>query len=61
MTISNFLGDIYHLDRERRNLVTKQLDFEVIEPLIVATQDENERVRDLAKQALEELNYTFSP
>jgi hypothetical protein len=59
MTISNFLGDIYRLDRERRNLVTKQLGFEVIEPLITAMQDENERVRDLAKQALEELNYTF--
>lgn len=58
-TISNFLGDIYYLDRERRNLVTKQLDFEVIEPLIVAMQNEDEPIVSLAKQALEKLNYTL--
>lgn len=59
MTISNFLGDIYSLDRERRNLVTKRLSFEVIEPLMTAMQDEDEVIRYLAKQALEELNYTI--
>lgn len=58
-TISNFLGDIYYLDRERRNLVNKQLGFEVIEPLIIAIQNEDEPIVSLAKQALEELNYTF--
>ncbi len=61
MTISNFLGDIYRLDGERRNLVTKKLDFEVIEPLITAMQNEDEPIVSLAKQALEELKYTFSP
>lgn len=61
MTISDFLGDISYLDRERRNLPNKQLDFNVIEPLVIAMQDENENatVRELARQALEELNYSF--
>ena len=59
ITIDNFRNDIYYLDRERRNLGVEQLNFEVIEPLITAMQNENEPIVSLAKQALEKLNYTF--
>lgn len=59
MTIDNFMNDIYYLDKERRNLGVEQLDFEVIEPLIIAMQNENEPIVSLATQALEELNYNF--
>jgi len=47
------------LDRERLNLGVEQLDFEVIEPLIIAMQNEDEPIVSLAKQALEKLNYNF--
>jgi hypothetical protein len=61
MTIKNFKGDIYYLNRERKNATNNQLDTEIFQPLISAMQDENENeiVRDLARQALEELNYNF--
>lgn len=59
MTISNFLGDVYRLDRERRKLAYTQLDSKIIEPLVIAMQNENEPIASLAKQALEELNYNL--
>jgi hypothetical protein len=59
ITKSNFQAEINYLDRERQNLATQQLNIEVLQPLITAMQDENETVRDLARQALEELNYNF--
>lgn len=58
-TIDNFINDIRYLDRERLNLGVEQLDFEVIEPLIIAMQNEDEPIVSLAKQALEKLNYNF--
>jgi SMI1 / KNR4 family (SUKH-1) len=59
ITKSNFEGDICYLGRERLYLETNQFDIEIIRPLITAMQDDNEIVRDLAKRALEELNYDF--
>jgi hypothetical protein len=59
MTKSNFEGDICYLGRERLYLETNQFDIEMLQPLITAMQDENKIVRDLAKRALEELNYDF--
>jgi hypothetical protein len=58
-TIGNFEGDIIYLNRERLNLATNQFEIEVFQPLITAIQDENEIVRDLARQALAKLNYNF--
>lgn len=55
MSISNFLGDIDRLDRERRKLANKQLDFKVIEPLVIAIQNEEQSIASLAQQALNEL------
>jgi hypothetical protein len=52
MSINDFEGDISCLNMERTNLKTQQLNIEVLQPLIIATQDENEIVRDLAKKAL---------
>ena len=58
IAIENFLHDIYHLNVMRLDLVTKQLDFTVVEPLIIAAQDEDEIVRNLAREALGILEYT---
>lgn len=55
MAISNFLGDIYRLDRERRKLANKQLDSKVIEPLVIAMQNEDQSIASLAQKALKEL------
>jgi hypothetical protein len=59
MTKRNFEDDIYYLNRERQNLVSNQFDIKVLQPLIIAMQDENEIIRELARQALEKLNYNF--
>lgn len=59
MTINDFLGDISYLDRERCNLPGRQLEFDVLEPLVTVIQDENEIVRNLARQALEDFDYNF--
>lgn len=58
-TIDNFMSDIRYLDRERLNLGVDRLNFKVIEPLIIAMQNEDDPIVSLAKQALEILNYTF--
>ncbi len=46
----NFLGDIDYLDRQRQNLSSRQLDYQVIKPLINAMQDDkygNTRIRKI--------------
>jgi HEAT repeat protein len=40
-------------------VVNNQFDIEVLQSLITVMQDEDKIVRDLAKQALEKLNYNF--
>jgi hypothetical protein len=59
MSINDFEGDISYLNMQRLNLEAQQLDIELLQPLIAAMQDEDEIVRDLAKRALEKLNYDF--
>lgn len=56
---SIFKGDIYILDMKRRNLASRQLDSKVVEPLIIALEDEDKRVINLARWGLEELEYKF--
>ena len=56
---SIFKGDIYILDAKRRNLTSRQLDSKIVEPLIIALEDEDTRVRNLARWGLEELEYDF--
>jgi hypothetical protein len=59
MTVRNFKDDICYLVRKRQDFLTNQFGIEVLQPLITAMQDENEIVRNLSRQALEELNYNF--
>ena len=54
-----FENDIYNLDAKRRNLTSRQLDSKIVEPLIIALEDEDTRVRNLARWGLEELEYDF--
>ena len=54
-----FKSDIYILDMKRRILASRQLDYEIVEPLIIALEDEDIRVRNLARWGLEELEYDF--
>ena len=59
MTVRNFKDDIYYLLRKTQDFSTNKFRIEVLQPLITAMQDENEVVRNLSRQALEELNYNF--
>jgi len=54
-----FKGDIYILDVKRRNLTTRQLNYQIVEPVIKILEDEDKRVRNLARWGLEELEYKF--
>lgn len=56
---NSFREDISYLDMERRNLASRQLDYQIVEPLIIALEDEDKRVRNLARWGLEELEYKF--
>ncbi len=42
---------------KRRNLTSRQLDSKIVEPLIIALEDEDKRVINLVKWGLEELEY----
>ena len=53
------MGDIYTIDTKRRNLASRQLDSKIVEPLIIALEDEDKRVKNLARWGLEELEYKF--
>ncbi|MEM7716875.1 MAG: SMI1/KNR4 family protein [Cyanobacteria bacterium P01_A01_bin.68] len=54
-----FENDIHNLDAKRLNLTSRQLDSKIVEPLIIALEDEDKRVRNLVKWGLEELEYDF--
>lgn len=56
---NTFRNDVYSIDMERRNLASRELDSQIIEPLIIALEDEDKRVRNLVKWGLEELEYDF--
>ncbi|MGB3636929.1 MAG: hypothetical protein WBA39_04965 [Rivularia sp. (in: cyanobacteria)] len=56
---NSFREDISYLDMERRNLASRQLDSKIVEPLIKILEDEDRRVRNLARWGLEELEYKF--
>ena len=56
---NTFECDIHILDWKRRNLSSRQLDSEIVEPLIIALEDEDKRVRNLTRWGLEELEYKF--
>jgi len=57
--ITHFEYDIDSLDAKRRNLTSRRLDSKIVEPLIIALEDEDTRVRNLVKWGLEELEYDF--
>ncbi|MBV6624042.1 MAG: SMI1/KNR4 family protein [Rivularia sp. (in: Bacteria)] len=52
---NNFIGDIANLYVKKQNLSSEQLDSQILEPLVIALEDEDERIRNLARKALEEL------
>ncbi|BAY86765.1 PBS lyase HEAT-like repeat protein [Calothrix parasitica NIES-267] len=52
---NNFIEDIANLYVKKQNLGSEQLDSEMLEPLVIALEDEDKRVRNLARKALEEL------
>lgn len=54
-----FRNDIHIIDWKRRNLASRQLDYKIVEPLIIALKDEDQRVKSLARWGLEELEYKF--
>ena len=54
-----FRFDIDILDIKRRELASRSLDYQIVEPLIQALEDEDKRVRNLVKWGLEELEYEF--
>ncbi|MGB6299773.1 MAG: SMI1/KNR4 family protein [Rivularia sp. (in: cyanobacteria)] len=55
----NFRYDIDQIDSKRRDLAGRQLDSKIVEPLIIALKDEDQRVKSLARWGLEELEYKF--
>ena len=52
---NNFIEDIANLYVKKQNLSSEQLDYEMLEPLVIALEDEDKRIRNLARKALEEL------
>lgn len=56
---NNFRYDIDEIDSKRRDLTSRQLDSKIVEPLVIALEDEDKRVRNLVKWGLKELEYKF--
>ncbi|MEM9925407.1 MAG: hypothetical protein AAF915_16915 [Cyanobacteria bacterium P01_D01_bin.50] len=59
MAENSFVQDIFYLYLKKLNLGSEQLESKIFEPLIIALEDEDEKIRDFARRGLEELEYKF--
>ena len=59
MAENSFMQDISNLYLKKLNLGREQLDSKIFEPLIIALEDEDKKIRDFVRRGLEELEYKF--
>lgn len=56
---NSFVQDIVNLYVKKENFGSGKLDLKMLEPLVIALEDEDERIRNLATKGLQELEYKF--